>query len=178
MLRSTLEQMFAFHPRIVGLAAARRAAGKGVNAMTLGQLIGVADEFANQIRKSSQGATPDLFSETDKAAWGRILTLRNEMTHNGPGFLDSVDLNAGRKWRRCEERTPRENQAAEIFRSGNSVCRSKLILEAISQQGYRVAEALAEMDKAEHSRLTLREISAFCEPAINDFYRGTSEAAD
>ena len=177
MLRSTLEQMSALHPRMVALAAAQRAAGKGVNEMTLGQLIGVADEFASQIRKSSQGATPDFFSETDKAAWGRVRFLRNEMTHNGPGFLDSVDLNAGRIWRRYEERVPRQNQAAEIFRSGSSLCRSKLILEAISQQGYRVAEALAEMNKAEHSRLTLQEIAAFCEPAINDFYRGTSEAA-
>jgi hypothetical protein len=43
-----------------------------------------------------------MLSEDDRIGWNRVVSLRNRMAHEGPGFLDSVDLRAGRIWREYE----------------------------------------------------------------------------
>ena len=92
------------------------------------------------------------------------------MTHKGPGFLDSIDLRAGRIWREYDLDEPLDQQAKEIWAIGRQLCRSPFIVTCIAIQGCDEKTSIAKFMAAEARRFTLREMANVSERAIDTFH--------
>jgi hypothetical protein len=146
ILRLILSEMSQFTSERAVEARSRHADRKPLSAMTFGQCLGVLREIAPQ---ASHKIGSELLSLNDLAAWERIVFVRNRLAHHGPGFLDSVDLAAGRVWRSQPVCEPFERQAAEIWNLGTRLCRSPLVMACITLQGVEETEASEQLRKAE-----------------------------
>jgi hypothetical protein len=176
MLRLALNEVSTVAKPEIDMASHSRASGRSVDRMTFGQCVGVLEEIAPQLPAALVNARPDLtpptdiLPEDDRIGWNRIVSLRNRMAHEGPGFLDSVDLRAGRVWRAYEIDEPLDRQARDIWAIGRQLCRSAFVLTCIALQGHDDRTSLAKFAAAETRRFTLREIANISEHAIDEFH--------
>src|SRR5437867_6110803 len=141
MLRLTLIEVSKVAKLDIEMASKSRASGRSVDRMTFGQCVGVLEEIAPGLPAALVNARPDIrtpinmLPEDDRIGWNRVFSLRNRMAHEGPGFLDSIDLRAGRIWREHETHEPLDRQARDIWAIGRQLCRSTFVLTCIALQG-------------------------------------------
>jgi hypothetical protein len=176
MLRLSLIEVARLANLEIQVASKSRASGKPLDAMTFGQCLGVLEEIAPSLSGVLVSAFPhlqiplSLLPNDDRIGWNRVVSLRNRMTHEGPGFLDAVDLRSGRIWRRYRIVEPLEKQATEIWAIGRHLCRSPFVLTCIALQGCDESLAIAELDSAETARFSLKEVGGIAEQAIEAFH--------
>jgi len=176
MLRLALIEVSTVAKLDIEMASKSRANGRSVDRMTFGQCVGVLEEIAPGLPAALVNARPNLrtpinmLPEDDRIGWNRVVSLRNRMAHEGPGFLDSVDLRAGRIWREHETHEPLDRQARDIWATGRQLCRSAFVLTCIALQGHDDRTSLAKFAAAETRRFTLREIANISEHAIDEFH--------
>ena len=176
LLRSCLIEFSRVDETLVAECRRRRGYGRALDSLTMGQCLGVLEELAPRLmpvlstNTSSVDVREDLLTEDDLGAWQRIVSLRNRMAHHGPGFLDSIDLFSGRVWREYEVQEPLDQQAKDVWKLGRQVCRSPVVLACVSLGGVSPEEAIQKLDAAETIQITLKEISALGNQAIDAFH--------
>ena len=125
---------------------------------------------------------PDLSGELlpaeDRLAWNQIISMRNRLAHNGPGFFDTVDMLAGRIWREYKIDVPLEQQAHEIWELGRQLCRSALVITCAAFQGTTQETVHRELDRAELTTLTIADLSPTLAPTIGRFHTRVSELGE
>jgi hypothetical protein len=184
ILRSVLIELFPIAGEKATRAAKIRAGGKGISAMTFGQCLGVLEELAPflstqiSIRYPELNDLGTLLSDSDLQAWKRAVFLRNRLAHNGPGYLDAVDLNAGRIWRTYSDQKPIEQQAEEAWQVARRLCISPLITICLSIQGTPAGVTRQELKIADEiatktpirGRESVISISAAAAHSVNEFH--------
>jgi len=178
ILRSILQELSSLAPSDAQKFASDRAQGKSVDRMTFGQCLAVIEMLVPVVSQRVCDVRPELadqelLSEADLKSWKRSVFLRNRMAHEGPGFLDSVDLQAGRIWRSDDEREPLDVQAQEIWQLSRSLCGSPLILSYLALRGIAPDVSRAELLKIENSMLevlTVRRSGDAAMVSINEFH--------
>jgi hypothetical protein len=176
MLRLSLAEVSRVAPSEIEKASESRASNKPLRALTFGQCVGVLEAVAPTLPDLLVNAYPsihmrqDMLPDNDRIAWNRVVSLRNRMTHKGPGFLDSIDLRAGRIWREYDLDEPLDQQAKEIWAIGRQLCRSPFILTCIAIQGCDEKTSIAKFMAAEARRFTLHEMANVSERAIDTFH--------
>ncbi len=180
MLRLCVVELYSVAGDSMRKAAERRAAAKPPDVMTMGQCLGVLEDVAPSLSAVLRSQYPelsvpiDVFPASDRVAWSRILSSRNRLAHNGPGFLDSVDMFSGRIWREYKIDVPLEQQSKEVWGLGRQLCKSPLIVTCITLQGVVPNAAQEQIEKAELVTLTLHELSSSGQQAIEDFHKPSS----
>jgi hypothetical protein len=162
ILRSVAAELSLLAPTDAEKIAIERAEGRSLSRMTFGQCLAVVEMLVPLVSKQVFSIHPELdtgqrfLSDADLKLWKRAVALRNRMAHHGPGFLDTVDLNAGRIWRSSITREPLEEQAEEIWRMSRTLCASPLIINCLAVKGSPPAVTRAELIKAQEAVLELR----------------------
>lgn len=173
LLRYCLREFSHADESLVAASRRCRGHGKPLDALTMGQCLAVLEDLAPRLTvgltavTQSQASDRDLLPKDDYEAWQRIVSKRNRIAHDGPGFFDSVDLFSGRTWRKYEIDEPLHEQATEVWRLGRKICRSAVVLTCVERQGVAPEHALEALDKAESVLLGMREISRLGNEAIN-----------
>jgi hypothetical protein len=173
VLRSCMGQLSIIVPNEIKVASKFRAQSKSLEEMTFGQLLGVAEQVASDlpallVNKFSNLRIPlNLLTNEDRTSWKLLLALRNQITHEGPGFFDSVDFGAGRVWRKYTIDKPLGEQADEVWEIGRHLCRSPLVMTCIEMQGVSEETALIRLESAEKTPFTLNDIRNDHTDAIN-----------
>jgi hypothetical protein len=176
ILRQSLVEVSAFADSEILAASKSRANGKPLLAMTLGQCVGVLEEVAPALPAKLVDAFPQLriplalLPNNDRVSWNRVVSLRNRMAHDGPGFFDTVDLKAGRIWREYKITDPLDQQAKEIWTIGRRLCRSPFVLTCIVLQGSDEELALAKLEAAEATQFILQKVGDQLLRAIEEFH--------
>ncbi|MGY4617276.1 hypothetical protein ACVWZ4_002503 [Bradyrhizobium sp. USDA 4472] len=183
ILRSIVRDLSSLAPSDAEKIANERAQGRSIDRMTFGQCLAVAEMLVPIVSQrvcavNSELEGQTLLSDVDLKIWRRAVWLRNRMAHQGPGFLDTVDLYAGRIWRHADEREPLEVQAQEIWEISRSLCASPLIVAYLALKGITPDRTRAELLKIENSELKLQllkrgELHAAgqaAETSINEFH--------
>lgn len=163
-------------------AAERRALGKPIRAMTMGQCFGVLEEIAPALSGKLASILPDVSREVlpseDRFAWNRIISMRNRLAHKGPGFLDTVDLIAGRIWREYKIEVPLEQQAHEVWQLGRQLYRSALVVACAALQGTTRETFHEQLDRAELTTLMVADLGSTFAPTIARFHARASELGE
>jgi hypothetical protein len=184
ILRSVLIELFPIAGEKATRAAKIRAGGKCVSAMTFGQCLGVLEELAPFLSTQIRIRYPKLndlgtfLSGSDLQAWKRAVFLRNSLAHNGPGYLDSLDLNAGRIWRTFSDQKPIKQQAEEVWQIARRLCISPLIAICLSIQGTPVEVTRQELKMADEiatktpirGRESVISVTLAVAQAVNEFH--------
>lgn len=181
LLRCCLREFARMDESLITRALRRCGSGKPLDSLTMGQCLAVLSDLAPALapilnaRTQTDPRNSELFPERDRQAWKLIIAQRNRMAHDGPGFVDSVDLFSGRTWRRYQIEEPLDKQAAEVWRIGRQLCRSRVVLTCVELQGISPERAVEELERAESVELGLKEISARGNQAIDDFHEADPE---
>jgi len=172
LLRSCLDEYKSRYENLLTEATPRRW-----KRLTMGQCLHVLRDAAPALSLALGTDVPEslrsselLLPEEDLLTWEKIVDLRNQMMHQGPGFLDSVDLFSGRVWRKYEVSVPLDEQSRVLWELGRRVCRSALVLNCIALQGASIEDALKDLERAESLTLTFRELSTDAPQAITEFH--------
>jgi len=185
ILRSIAHELSALAPHDAERIASERAQGKAIERMTFGQCFSVVEGIVPIVSQRIYVICPELAAQTllsdaDCKLWKRVVSLRNRIAHHGPGFLDSVDLSAGRIWRSTDEREPPEAQAQEIWRVSKSLCKSPLVISYLALKGIAPDVTRAELMKVENSELEIelrksdkwKTYGELAAKSINEFHAG------
>jgi hypothetical protein len=183
ILRSTAQELSSLAPCDAQTIASKRAQGKSIDRMTFGQCLAVVEMLVPVVSQRVYAVRPELaveelLSQADLKLWKRSVFLRNRMAHQGPGFLDTVDLQAGRIWRCSDEREPLDVQAEEIWQISRTLCASPLIVSYLALRGIAPDVSRAELLKIENSVLQVqlqtfdevKNISRRGTVSINEFH--------
>jgi hypothetical protein len=177
LLRLCLIELSTALPELLKAASRARAQGKSLEEMTFGQLVGVLEEIADELRVLLANIYPTikvpakLLSNDDRNRWKIALALRNEITHEGPGFSDSVDLEAGRVWRRYASAKRQELEGGEIWEIGQHLCRSPFVLTCVKMQGIDENAAIRKLDVAGATQFTVHDISDVHREALDGLHQ-------
>jgi hypothetical protein len=162
ILRSVATELLSLAPAdAMNIAHKRAVQGRPADRKTFGQCLATVEMLAPLVSKRVCAIHPalagqTLLSDKDLILWRRAVFLRNRMAHQGPGFLDSVDLGAGRIWREFDEREPLEAQAKEIWEMCRYLCVSPLIVSYLALKGIAPDMMRAELAKIGESPLELQ----------------------
>jgi hypothetical protein len=162
ILRSVAIELSSLAPKGAAKVVDERAGKRPVSRMTFGQCLAVVEILVPLVSEQVYKVCPKLefgqmlLTDSDLKLWRRAVFLRNRMAHHGPGFLDSVDLNAGRIWRSSVQREPLETQAEEIWKICRLLCTSPLIVSYLALKGTTPDVTRAELIRVERSIQELR----------------------
>jgi hypothetical protein len=184
ILRSVLIGLSPIAGEKITRSVKKRAGRKGISAMTFGHCFSVLEELAPILSSDISIRYPELkhlgtlLSDSDLQAWKRAVFLRNRLAHKGPGYLDSVDLYAGRLWRTYSDAEPIEQQAREAWQLARRLCESPLIVICLSIQGIPARVTRQELKMADEiaakmpirGRESVISISAAAAQAVNEFH--------
>lgn len=118
-------------------------APRGVSGATMGQCLTLLTQFSRKIEQVAAGALVDrwrrrrIMTKEDTIVWRDIIRCRNALVHNGPGYLDSVDLFAGRSFsgRQQMSEEGRAELAETVWTNGGRLCESEAVVLAVLYQG-------------------------------------------
>jgi hypothetical protein len=164
ILRSVIVEFSSLSPDSAARISRVRAGGKPTSKMTFGDCVAVAEELVPivsehiRLKEPTLATNSPLLPDADLQLWKRAVFLRNRIAHHGPGFLDSVDLNAGRLWRSSVAREPLEDQADEIWRLCRTLYSSPLIIGYLAIKGIPASVSQPELKKAEQVVLELESL--------------------
>jgi hypothetical protein len=156
LLRASTKELIAVS-KIAEMKVLKNAP-RGVATATMGQCISILRDCSPEIEYAvhsilaSLGKPVRLLPHMDEKSWSRIIKWRNALLHNGPGYIDSADMYAGRShFFSPSEKLSEKNRAdmsKTVWTEGEILCQSRAIVTAAVLQGAKIDSFRAQMARA------------------------------
>jgi len=151
--------------------------------MTMGECFYATRMLAPQVmdliheRLPGFGFQNGLLPRQDSRRWHFIIALRNKLMHEGPGFLESTDMHAGRRWSKdawSNSHSRTQTLSQSLRRVGQTIAFSPLVAAAAVLEGREPATTRRELEAIladESSSTDSRRIDYATMPElINEFH--------